>query len=322
MAPPKVFNLLALAMVAILVITAGPPFVNALNTDRFHVARSAHQHDALLQRKRDNATTTSARCKPRTTSSSSTSSTPSPTPSSTGKKWGLGWANGDADYLPSYASLPGVQMLYTWSPYMPANLDGLTPVPMLWGYDQISDFQSLVVKGYANHVLGMNEPNEPSQSNMSPQDGAQLWQQYIEPLASLGYYLVSPACTNDQSGLQWMADFFMACNGCTVDAIAFHFYGTDAQAFISYATQLHNTYGKNLWVTEFADQDYSGANQQASQEEVNAFAATIANFVDTTSWMEYAFPFGVMSDLQGVNTANSLLDSNDKPTALAYTYFG
>lgn len=28
---------------------------------------------------------------------------------------------------------------------------------MLWGYDQISDFQNLVVAGYANYVLGMNE---------------------------------------------------------------------------------------------------------------------------------------------------------------------
>jgi hypothetical protein len=31
---------------------------------------------------------------------------------------------------------------------------------------------------------------------------------------------------------------------------------------------------------------------------------------------------GVMSDLQGVNTANSLLSSDDTPTSLAYDYFG
>jgi hypothetical protein len=29
-----------------------------------------------------------------------------------------------------------------------------------------------------------------------------------------------------------------------------------------------------------------------------------------------------MSDLQGVNTANALLGSNDEPTSLAYNYFG
>lgn len=31
---------------------------------------------------------------------------------------------------------------------------------------------------------------------------------------------------------------------------------------------------------------------------------------------------GVMSNLQGVNTANSLLSSDDQPTSLAYEYFG
>jgi hypothetical protein len=78
---------------------------------------------------------------------------------------------------------------------------------------------------------------------------------------------------------------------------------------------------------------------QASQDEVYAFASTVANFVDSTSWFEVAFPFGttdihfcaaftdsrmsgVMSDLQGVNTANSLLSSDDTPTSLAYDYFG
>ena len=51
---------------------------------------------------------------------------------------------------------------------------------------------------------------------MSPQDGAQLWQQYINPLKDEGYYLVSPACTNDQAGLDWMTGFFQACSGCQV----------------------------------------------------------------------------------------------------------
>lgn len=34
---------------------------------------------------------------------------------------------------------------------------GFTLMPMLWGYNQVSDFQSKVVAGYANIVLGMNE---------------------------------------------------------------------------------------------------------------------------------------------------------------------
>ena len=39
-----------------------------------------------------------------------------------------------------------------------------------------------------------------------------------------------------------------------LDAIAFHFYGTDPRAFVEYATTLHETYNKPIWITEFADQ--------------------------------------------------------------------
>lgn len=34
---------------------------------------------------------------------------------------------------------------------------GFTLMPMLWGWNQVSEFQSTVVAGYANYVLGMNE---------------------------------------------------------------------------------------------------------------------------------------------------------------------
>jgi hypothetical protein len=49
--------------------------------------------------------------------------------------------------------------LYTWSPDIPQEAInyGLTVAPMLWGYNQIDDFQTLVVAGYASYVLGMNE---------------------------------------------------------------------------------------------------------------------------------------------------------------------
>lgn len=272
---------------------------------------------------------TSSSAAPAPTTTSSPAATPSSTPSSSGnstssgKKWGLGWPNGDASYLSNFAR-PNVGYLYTWSPYLPSGLSelGIEGIPMLWGYNQVSDFQNLVVAGYANYVLGPNEPNEPSQSNMSPADGASLWQQYINPLQNEGYKLISPACTNDQSGLDWYQQFFAACSGCHVDAIAFHAYTTDAQSVIDYANTLHSTYNLPVWITEFADQNYSGTGGQATMDEVWSFASTIINFVDSTDWLEVAFPFGVMYDLQGVNTDNSLLASDGYPTSLGYTYFG
>jgi len=360
MAGFKLFNLLALVSVALVTLSSGPVSVNALVADRSHLiaARQIAGHDSIAQKRR-NTGSLNKRCQPKPNTTSSqipttspslaygavlTTPTPTPTPTPTtttssatpaatssssgggatsgSKKWGLGWG-GDPSYLANFAR-PNVGYLYTWSPYLPSGLSelGIEGIPMLWGWDQVTDFQNLVVEGYANIVLGMNEPNEPSQSNLSPQDGVTLWQTYINPLQSKGYKLVSPACTDDDAGLTWYQEFFAACSGCHFDAIAFHAYTTSAQNLIDYATTLHNTYNLPIWVTEFADQNFSGTGGQPSMDDVWAYATDVANFVNSTPWLEVAFPFGVMSDLQGVDTYNALLASNGYPTDLGYFYFG
>lgn len=54
---------------------------------------------------------------------------------------------------------------------------------------------------------------------MSPQDAYSLWMQYINPYKQKGFTLISPACTNDQSGVEWYQQFFSLCqasSGCYV----------------------------------------------------------------------------------------------------------
>lgn len=57
------------------------------------------------------------------------------------------------------ASANAALSIYTWSPYLPSSASeyGLEGIPMLWGWNQVDDFKNLVVQGYANKVLGMNE---------------------------------------------------------------------------------------------------------------------------------------------------------------------
>lgn len=52
-----------------------------------------------------------------------------------------------------------VNSLYSWSPRFPSNAKslGFKPIPMLHDTNQIADFQSVVVQGYSDVVLGMNE---------------------------------------------------------------------------------------------------------------------------------------------------------------------
>jgi hypothetical protein len=85
----------------------------------------------------------------------------------------------------------------------------------------------------SKHILGFNEPDNSGQSNMSPQQAAAAWKQYIQPYGSRAK-LVSPAVTNGAApmGLAWLDSFFAACSGCQIDAVAIHIY--DSATNIAY----------------------------------------------------------------------------------------
>jgi hypothetical protein len=345
----KLLNLLAISSLAILACSFGPTPVNALTVDSHHFARHlARGHDSVARKKRDN----SKRCKVRPSSSSSASA-PAPTDSSTpaadsgnsntgntntgnnantvtsnsgappppnvsGGKGGLAWANGDDPSLANFKS-NRVTQLYTWSPdigSLPAQL-GFNGVPMLWGPDQISDFVRLVQPGYANTVMGFNEPNQVGQSDIDPGYGCQLWQQYIAPLKQHGYKTVSPATTSAPDGKTWMQSFFS--NGCDSDVVALHWYDVDPNAFIAYVTDFHNTFGKPIWVTEFACQNFNGGAQCTNDQTV-AFFTQVTSWMDSQDFVEYYFPFGAMHDMQGVNPTNQLMAPDGGLTDLGHIF--
>ncbi|KDQ64748.1 glycoside hydrolase family 128 protein [Jaapia argillacea MUCL 33604] len=348
----KLINLLAISSLAILACSFGATSANALVTDHNLLARHpAAGHAGLAQRKRQSSST--KRCKPRPTTSSAAAAAVTPTtttdttthtttsskqaaasstPASSqpqagsgassggGSKIGIAWALGDD---PSLANFKTGGPLYTWSPYLPTNARelGFNPIPQLWGDKQIGDFTNLVVEGYADTVLGFNEPDQSGQSNMSPQHAADVWKQYIQPLANKGYKLISPACTSAPDSKGWMQQFFAACTGCTFDGLAIHFYGTSAQDLINYITDFHTTFGLPIWVTEFADQNFSGG-AQANQGEVDAFMTQATDFMNGQDWVHAYFWFGVMHDMSGVNPDNQLMQGNGQPNALGYQYLG
>ncbi|KDR83536.1 hypothetical protein GALMADRAFT_55152, partial [Galerina marginata CBS 339.88] len=210
---------------------------------------------------------------------------------------------------------------YSWSPWKPAGSDalGLEFAPMLWGPKQIGDFQNLVKPGYARWALGFNEPDINGQSNLDPGYAATLWKQHLQPLKGQGYNLVSPAVTSGPGGKVWLKNFINACSGCSIDAVAVHWYGTDPQSFISYLQDFHATFGRNLWITEFACQNFSGG-AQCNAGQVQHFMDTVTAFMDSTDYVSKYFAFGVMHNMQGVNPLNQLMAGNGQPTALGWDY--
>ncbi|KAJ7179297.1 glycosyl hydrolase catalytic core-domain-containing protein [Mycena filopes] len=234
----------------------------------------------------------------------------------------LAWPNYNYNELSTWkGSKTG--LIYSWDANKIPGAEelGFTYAPMLWGWKDTENFKNKVVEGYAKIALGCNEPNEAGQSNMDAWSGIQLWREYMMPLASKGYTLISPAMSSRPNGKDWMATFMKNCGkDCAVSGIATHYYGTDLEEFKSYVTYWHDTYNLPVYITEYADQDFNGG-PQASMDEIWAFMEGATAFFNENDWVKAHCWFGAMEGMDNVNPLNKLM-SNDgtKPNDLGY-YF-
>ncbi|PSR76384.1 hypothetical protein PHLCEN_2v8480 [Hermanssonia centrifuga] len=131
----------------------------------------------------------------------------------------------------------------------------------------------------------MNEPDLESQSNLSPAAAAALWKQFMEPFAGKAK-LCSPAISNGPApmGEAWLDEFLSACDGCTIDCIAFTIFdsATNVDNFKSYITNMGTKYGKPTWITEF------GASGSTQDQE--NFLEEMLPFLDNLTTVEgYAY---------------------------------
>ena len=237
---------------------------------------------------------------------------------------------------------------------------------MLWGDNQVDAFSQLVKPGYTDCVLGMNEyvfihfsiifllavyfhlrPNQEGQANISTDDGAKLWNTYIAPLASQGYTILgSPAPTSAPDGLAWINEWLDKIQ-VKPTVMCLHWYDVGFANFQQYVTNYHNNLKlqRNIWVTEFACQNFNGG-AQCSQQDIWDFVTQATAWMDGTPWIEMYAPFGVfrlfhltcsythvaltcsgfMRDMQGVNQLDQLMkahpgQSDDGyPTDLGYFF--
>ncbi|KAJ6466892.1 glycoside hydrolase [Mycena sanguinolenta] len=236
---------------------------------------------------------------------------------------------GDSDTdMTQFTTTGKVSWYYTWG-LDSVDDTNLEFVPMLWGEKDVSGWtdasngvNATISQRKPTAVLGMNEPQETGQSNLTPQQGADMWTSYIEPLKSQGLRLGSPAPSSAPSGKTWIQDFLTACNGaCTVDFIALHYYDVNATAFAEYLTDFHNTFQRPIWVTEWACQNFNGG-PQCTAPEVAEFLNQTQAFMDAQDWVERYAWFGALRDLQGVNTLDAMLTSSGQITDLGKQYIG
>ena len=123
-----------------------------------------------------NATYLVLRQEPTNSTTPSNSTVPSNSTSSSHKA-GLAWANGDRVDIKQFLTTGKVSWYYTWSiwPSGERRLD-LEFVPMLWGPKSLQEFETKINDTVSSAersdtpvtaVLGMNEPEQPGQSDRS-----------------------------------------------------------------------------------------------------------------------------------------------------------
>ncbi|EJD53892.1 hypothetical protein AURDEDRAFT_157141 [Auricularia subglabra TFB-10046 SS5] len=282
---------------------------------------------SLTSRTTTSISTSSTSPRSSTTTSSVVAPTNTGTPSG---KIALAWANQQKNSIANFVN-KNVSMVYTWSVYCPPQAKALNLLccPMLWGPQKLAQFQSLAVPGYSTCVAGFNEPMVKSQSNMTPQQAADLWMSAIHPLTQQGYTtVIGPAILTSTSGIAWMQEFVKLCPQCyaDIDIIAVHTYNINATKAIANYNQIHALYpDKQMAITEFACQSfYSGdPYKNCTVDQAKAFMLAIMKFVENTKWMRWAAYFGMFKANEiggGVYKTNAMIGDDSMPNALGQAY--
>ncbi|KAF2664333.1 hypothetical protein BT63DRAFT_460635 [Microthyrium microscopicum] len=195
-------------------------------------------------------------------------------------------------------------------------------IPMLFGDYENTFTQTVISLKQAGmnitNVLAFNEPDGPYNeggSQVDPVAGAARWMQDIEPLREYGIRLGAPAVTGSLRGLQWLQDFYTACNGnCHADFQPVHFYGPYSGVQWMVTTTRGNYPNMTVWLTEFNDPQSSLMDTNANDEE------TIL-WLDGLDYLErYSIFGGFRSYRSNIGYNASMLDQCGNLTPLGDFY--
>ncbi|MGH7438074.1 MAG: glycosyl hydrolase [Polyangiaceae bacterium] len=191
-----------------------------------------------------------------------------------------------ADLHPSF--------FYTWSPtnaYItaPANVPF---VPMIWGAKNMNATDLSGAQAAGTTLLGFNEPDVGGQSNLTVQQALAYWPQ----LEATGQRLGSPAPGGAGAPTKpsnWLVQFMAgaASAGYRVDFVCLHWYTDSSDPVASTAAlkifleNSYATFGKPIWLTEYAMLSWDGAPPANAQEEA-AFASKSTAMMDTLPFVE------------------------------------
>ncbi|KAK4445470.1 hypothetical protein QBC34DRAFT_164212 [Podospora aff. communis PSN243] len=218
-----------------------------------------------------------------------------------------------------------ITWLYNWSPRPTPSCSALHFIPMQWNHVNIDDLASHCASCSATTLLGFNEPELDSQSNMPVALAAREWIRCIEPLRKRGIRCGSPGISSAPQGVVWLKEFLSEIRkgGSDVDFYALHWYGEGLGNFYDYLWSVYYQLGadRKVWVTEFACTNWN-ADAPMAREEVEKFCQESCRYLDTLEWVERYAWFGAMTEgeMGGVGKGAALVDGQGKLTELGRWY--
>ena len=218
----------------------------------------------------------------------------------------------------------GVSWYYNWkqTPSSGCASTGIPFVPMIWGHSNevtasaiSSAVSSFVSKGYGD-VLGFNEPDNSTQSNIAVATAVSLWPSFNNSAIQVG----TPASQANSTGQTWFTSFMSSLNGSTTlhaDFIAIHWYGWNAgscdaaasqfESYIKYAEGFSGN--RPIWITEWGCLNNSAPD---AQTVLNFYKGALAVFAKHPRVARYSwYPW---------STNNELVNSDGTLTALGSAY--
>ena len=188
----------------------------------------------------------------------------------------------------------GASWYYNWgaTPNGVTAPAGVSYVPMIWGAANVTSATLSQVSQEGRILLGFNEPDLASQSNMTVAQALDLWPK----LMATGMTLGSPAVAAGAATPGGWLDQFMAgakTRGYRVDFITVHWYGGDfstgpaVQELESYLQAIYERYHLPIWVTEFAlTNDSGGTETFPTEAQQAAFLTAATKMLDGLSYVQ------------------------------------
>lgn len=226
-------------------------------------------------------------------------------------KRGLSWPwNNDSKHFRLYRDYcaPGGKLtwLYNWEMWMPADLPReLDYVPCVRTAAQAEQIDSFLTtlqrdRGAVTAFLGFNEPEIPSQANLSVSLAVELWKRQVVPAkAKFNFRLGSPGISSDAKGKEWLLEFFkhFKHGEDEVDFVVAHWYGADFTHLQAHLEDLYGTFKKPVWLNEFAYSHMGDPIKPPTTEMVESLMIKALPWLDSCPFVERYAYFGAPADV-------------------------